>query len=50
MTVSATRYEVGREHITDMLTVRETGYEWVLEPVGVQDDTYKGCQASGRMW
>ena len=26
MTVSASRYEVGREHITDMLTVRETGW------------------------
>ena len=41
MTVSATRYEVGREHITDTLTVRETGWEWVLKPVGVEDDTYK---------
>ena len=32
MMVSATRYEVGQEHIIGMVAVRETGWEWVLEP------------------
>ena len=25
-----------------MVTVRETGWEWLLEPVGEEDDTYNG--------
>ena len=32
---SVTRQEVGREHIINMVTVPETGWEWVLEPIGV---------------
>ena len=40
MMVSATRYEVGQEHIIGMVTVRETGWEWVLEPMGVHVNTW----------
>ena len=41
MTVSATRYEVGQghEHINGIVTVREIGWECVLEPMGVHMNT-----------